>query len=248
MDPNNDIGGPMTSAKRDAIARGIAQGAKKRRGILRDKIIQLVTTARPEFKDELLNRIADENAEVRPFSRRKRWNFAASGSPSAVLTTFADEAQWCKPFKFGNSDQDTGDGSLYISEIVIEAPGNLKRNTIAEMRRQYGLVIHYAGGKKPRWVPLADVLVVGSDGFAIDAGNNSGTAVAGTNHQAGPARGMQLDEDEVMIVAPKDQAVGLELKLLPEYSSGPTLTGETAALYFDVTFRGLRHGTDHANR
>jgi len=238
----------FTGEKRDAVLRGITEAATKRRGILRDKAIQMVTMGRPDAKDELLNRISDAAFTLRPFSRRLRWNFASAGSPSAVLGTLADEAQWCKPFPYGKADQPVDDGILFINNISIEGDGTLKLNTVAEMRRQYGLLIHHDGEKKDRFLPLADALATAKV-YAIDAGNNAGAVVAGSHVLAGPDGGaINLDEDETIIVKPKDSKTGLELVRLPEYSAAPTLTGETVALYFYVTFRGLRLATQHGNR
>lgn len=237
----------LTSQERDAMLRGIADGSEKRRGVLRDKALSIVTMARPEIKEHLMDRL-QSGYTLRPFARRVRWNFASAGSPSAVLANLSDESTWCKPFPYGKTQQPDDDGTLFITNISLEGDGTLKANTVAEMRRQYGLIFHHDGERKDRFMPLADALVTGKV-YAIDAGNNAGTVVVGTHVLCGPDGGaINLDEDESIVVKPQDSKTGIELTRLPEYAAAPTLTGETAALYFYTTFRGLRLSALHANR
>lgn len=185
-----------------------------------------------------------KNGSLRPFCRRDRWQFAAAGTPSTFVD-FTSTTYQPKPYPNGKTDQPEDDGILIIDEIGIELNADLKQNTYEVLRDQFGVKIHYPGDKKPRVVPLAEVLEAGGV-YAQNAGNATGTAVAGTNHIVRPGMHLlKLRDDEKLVVYPKESQVKLEFVRLPAYASNPALTGETAALYFHVTWKGERHATNH---
>lgn len=180
----------------------------------------------------------------RPFCRRDRWQFAAAGTPSTFVD-FTTTTYQPKPYPNGKADQPTDDGVLVIDEIGIELNADLKQNTYEVLRDQFGVKIHYGGGRKARVIPLAEILEAGGV-YAQNAGNATGTAVAGTNHVVRPpAHFLKLREDEKLVVLPKESQVKLEFVRLPAYSSNPALTGETGNLHFHVTWKGERWASNH---
>ena len=247
---NNDLFA-LGSAKADGLAESMGNVRIEARGKRRGRIIAAVGAAREaEIDNTMAHRLVAH--DLRPFSRRVRVQFASSGTPSAMVDV-SSETYMAKPYPFIGStqmtDQPEDDGDLFIQQIALEFSGALLRNTLDGLRDNYGLVIHYPGGKKQRVVPLADVMEAGNV-YAKDAGVDNATAgseavVVGTNHIVQPPRGLLVFEpDEALVVRPKESQVKLELKLLPQGST-PTLTGETAALYWRCTFRGERLSSSH---
>lgn len=208
----------------------------------RERILASVGLAREEDADEALVSVL-KTGTLRPFSRMKKVQFAAAGTPSTVVA-FNSSTYQPTPFPYGKTEQPVDDGILVVDQIAVEFPTTLKANTLDAIRRAYGVKIHYPGKKGARTIPLADIMEAGGV-QSIDAGNNSGTAVAATHKGVSPARGLLgLREDERLIILPKESQVRVELALI-NGESAPTLTGETANLFAYWTFRGERHSTNH---
>jgi len=236
----------LASASVDQLIKTIGGTRVSAKTKKRERVIASVARARDKSSDREIAQLLTE-AELRPFSRRIRTQIAAAGTPSTFVD-FTLPAYQPKPYPFEGAtqmnDQPVDDGVLFINEIGIELPANMLRNTYEVLRNQFGVKLHYAGEKKPRVMPLADILESGGV-YAVDAGNNSGTAVAGVNHQVRPPALLGLVEDEVLIVKPKESQVKLEFVRLPQFSSNPTLTAESAILYAYVTWRGERLSQNH---
>lgn len=244
---------PATSNDKDAIVRGLNDLRDGARGNNRERALAMLGRARGSEADSAaLNKLLSDQTVQRPFARRKRLQFAASGSPSTMVA--APFSVTPRP-RDNSGTADVGqqledDGVLFIDEIAVEFDGNLKHNTLKELRNKYGLKIYFEGDKKTRTIPLADVMEAGNL-FAKDAGVDNATAgseavVAGTHHIVSPPRRLlKLLEDEIMIILPGESAAKVEFVLLPEYASAPTLTGETADLYCYVTFYGERLASKH---
>ncbi|MCW8134717.1 MAG: hypothetical protein KIT75_03490 [Planctomycetota bacterium] len=240
------------SAKSDQLLENISDVRIEALGKRRARVIAATGAGREaEVDTDLASRLVSH--ELRPFSRRVRVQFAASGTPSAMVDT-QSETYMAKPYPFTgstqNADQPEDDGVLIIDQIALEFDGDLKLNTLKSLRNNYGLKIHYPGGKKPRVWNLADVMEAGNLS-AIDAGVDNATnpnesVVAGTHHHARPPVALlRFEPDEYLVVRPKESQVKIELVRLPWQTSAPTLTGETASLYWFATFRGERLASNH---
>lgn len=237
----------------DKVMAGIKLRRETLVGETRDNIIGLLADARDDEADDAVLRkaLATGNSE-RPLSRTKRVQFATNGAPSTV-----DDNIEVTPRPY-NSDgtgdvtqQPEDDGVLMIDKIAIEFDGDLKLNTLKEMRNNYAVEIHYEGGKRTRIVQLRDIMEAGNVN-SIDAGVDNATAgsesvVAGTHKVVSPPRALlRFSPKEMMVVAPGESAAKLKLVLNP-YAGGtkPALTGESAKLYFYATFYGSRVASKH---
>lgn len=235
--------------KIDAVVRGLAKTRLEQKGKDRDMI--LAKLARGRGNDSADKTMAEKllsNATVERFVRRKRVLVATDTAP-----TTAPFSANPRPYDPANSadkpTQPEDDGALFIDQVGIELPSNLKLATYNALRNQYGIKVYYEGGKKTRFWPLAEILETCV--WVADAGVDNATAgseavVAGTHHQIKPPTGfLRLEPKEEIQIKPGESEARIEFILLPEYSSAPTLTGESGAMYAYITWRGHRVGSKH---
>jgi hypothetical protein len=223
-------------------------------GKVRDRVLAVSSLARgSDAREKLMNKLLSNQTSTRPLSRRKRVKFATTGSPSTMDTGITFNPRPYDPVASADKPQQTeDDGILQIHQVALEFDGDLKLNTLKELRNKYAIKIHYEGDKKTVTKPLADVMEAGNI-YGADAGVDNNTnpneaVVAGTHKIVRPpAALLNLVEDEIMEIHPGESNARIELVLLPEYTAVPTLAGETETLYFYATFRGERIASKHEN-
>lgn len=241
-----------TPATIHGLKEDVRVARESREGAKREAVIATLARSRGSDVDEkVLNKVLTSQTSRRPFARRKRVKFATTGSPSTLDTSIEVNPRPRTGALADATQQTEDDGILEITRIALEFDGDsLAPATIKSLRNQFAVKIHYEGDKKTRTVPLADVMEAGNlvtpNAGVDNATNPDEGVVAGT--QTGvrpPQRLLTLEGDETMMVTPGESAAKIELVRLPDYTSDPTLTGETADLYFHATFYGHRVASTH---
>lgn len=205
----------------------------------REFFFDQVSKARPELIDELPSLLQKKAARVRPFARQKLWALNNHDDEDA-LPDHADRDNHLTPFPYGETQQPSG-VHLSITEIEVWVKGTLEENTYDVLLENYGLRVHYHDERPPLEMPLADVLNIGKR-HTPDAGVDATyDPVAGTQTVLVPtAKTVTLRERDAWIVKPGDTEQRLEIFRLPDVSSDPALTGESADLWYYVIFRGAQ--------
>lgn len=244
----------QTVALRNAFTAGEADKIKEvgeaqheeAAGAEREVVMAHIAEAHPAMLNDLPALLTQKGYRNRPFSRLRRWQIATAGSPSA-LVDFTNDTYKLPPIPQGETQQPSGE-ILGVSEIEIFCKASLLKATVEALVEQHGLRIHYHDGRPPLELPLADVLR--SKVINPDAGvNGTGDAVVGSvTHIQGTLGVVRLEGRDRLIVPPGDSQTKLELFRYPEYTSAPTLTGETAALYLYTIFRGWRYAASQGKR
>lgn len=197
---------------------------------------QVFGGSRSDVDEQITNILSVSGVRSTPFNRRKRFQFAASGAPSA-LVDLTLEASKSKPIPFGETQQPSGE-ALGIQAISIELAPDMKLNTYKVLQK-IGVRVIRQDGEVGMEFPLADLMDTGI--YVADAGNNAGAVVAGTHHSLGNLRAVPLAGRQGLLILPGDRQSGIEFFKRPEFSASDfVLTGETADLYFDVCWKGIR--------
>lgn len=197
---------------------------------------QVLAGSRSDVDGALLEALSTNGTRSTPFIRRKRFKFADSGAPS-LLVDFTQAANKPKPLPYGESQQPASE-VLGIQGFSIEFPSDMKLNTY-KVAQKLGLRVVRADGEVGMEMPLSEVMDTSL--LIADAGNNAGVAVAGTHHAIKQLRTVGLPGRQGLAIIPGDSSSGIEFFRLPEYSaSDVVLTGETADLYMDIIWKGVR--------